>query len=173
MLQVIASMNITATSTNRRNSTPPKHCTEVCFASFLSHWFITAIVVNPLERKLAKCTYVHWHNRLKQEAFYQLLFGQLEAPTWKYTQRASKTNHRCSGKHSWNRIFSSYFLPSVQCTDTTPKHWQNSLQQEGFYFLVFGHLEALEEQSRQTKSVHQTSVETRTFHATSRPVCSV
>ena len=31
-------------------------CTEVCFASFLSGGFITAVVVNPPERKLAKHT---------------------------------------------------------------------------------------------------------------------
>ena len=36
------------------------HCTEVRFASFLSGGFITAIVVNPLERKLEKRTSVHW-----------------------------------------------------------------------------------------------------------------
>ena len=35
------------------------HCTEVHFASFLSGGFITAIVVNPPERKLAKRTTVH------------------------------------------------------------------------------------------------------------------
>ena len=35
------------------------YCTEVCFASFLSGGFITAIVVNPLERKLAKRTIMH------------------------------------------------------------------------------------------------------------------
>ena len=35
-------------------------CTEVCFASFLSGGFITAIVVNPPERKLAKRTSVDW-----------------------------------------------------------------------------------------------------------------
>ena len=34
-------------------------CTEVRFVSFLSGGFITAIVVNPPERKLAKCTSVH------------------------------------------------------------------------------------------------------------------
>ena len=33
--------------------------TEVRFASFFSGGFITAIVVNPLERKLKKCTSVH------------------------------------------------------------------------------------------------------------------
>ena len=30
------------------------------FASFLSGGFITVIVVNPLEKKLEKCTSVHW-----------------------------------------------------------------------------------------------------------------
>ena len=35
------------------------HCTEVGFACFLSGGFITAIVVNPPERKLAKRTSVH------------------------------------------------------------------------------------------------------------------
>ena len=30
------------------------HCTEVCFASFLSGWFTTTAVINPLERKLTK-----------------------------------------------------------------------------------------------------------------------
>ena len=34
------------------------HCTEVQFSSFFSCGFITAIVVNPPERKLAKCTSV-------------------------------------------------------------------------------------------------------------------
>ena len=33
-------------------------CTEVRFASFFSGEFITAIIVNPPERKLAKCTSV-------------------------------------------------------------------------------------------------------------------
>jgi hypothetical protein len=36
------------------------HCTEIRFASFFSGGFITAIVVNPPERKLAKCTSVHY-----------------------------------------------------------------------------------------------------------------
>jgi hypothetical protein len=35
-----------------------EHFTEVCFASFLSGGFITAIVVNPPERQLAKRTCV-------------------------------------------------------------------------------------------------------------------
>ena len=34
-------------------------CTEVHFASFLSGGFTTMAVINPLERKLAKCTSVH------------------------------------------------------------------------------------------------------------------
>ena len=37
-----------------------EHCTEVRFASFLSGGFITDTVVNPPERKLEKCTSVHW-----------------------------------------------------------------------------------------------------------------
>jgi hypothetical protein len=36
----------------------PHQCTEVRFACFLSSGFITATVVNPPERKLAKRTYV-------------------------------------------------------------------------------------------------------------------
>ncbi len=36
-----------------------QHCTEVHFASFLSGGFITVIVVNPPESKLAKRTSVH------------------------------------------------------------------------------------------------------------------
>ena len=36
-------------------------CTEVRFASFLSGGFITAIVVNPPEMKLAKRTSVQWY----------------------------------------------------------------------------------------------------------------
>ena len=39
---------------------PTKRCTEVHFASFLSGGFITAIVINPPERKLAKRTSVRW-----------------------------------------------------------------------------------------------------------------
>ena len=35
-------------------------CTEVRFVSFLSGGFITAIVVNPPERKLEKRTSVEW-----------------------------------------------------------------------------------------------------------------
>ena len=35
------------------------YCTEMRFASFLSGGFITTIVVNPPERKLAKRTSVH------------------------------------------------------------------------------------------------------------------
>ena len=41
-------------------SSAVNQCTEVRFASFLSSGFITAIVVNPPERKLAKHTSVHW-----------------------------------------------------------------------------------------------------------------
>ena len=40
-----------------------RNCTEVRFASFLSGGFITAILVNPPERKLAKRTSVHWFEK--------------------------------------------------------------------------------------------------------------
>ena len=44
-------------------------CTEVRFASLFSGGFITAIVVNPPERKLPKRSYVHcraiWRNNMK------------------------------------------------------------------------------------------------------------
>ena len=37
---------------------PPNHCTKVRFASFFSGDFTTMAVINPPERKLAKCTSV-------------------------------------------------------------------------------------------------------------------
>ena len=43
------------------------HCTEVRFAGFLSSRFITAIVVNPPERKLAKRTSVKWSKFSEQK----------------------------------------------------------------------------------------------------------
>ena len=42
------------------------HCTEVRFGSLLSSGFITAIVVNLPERKMAKCTSVRWLSGLKR-----------------------------------------------------------------------------------------------------------
>ena len=39
------------------------HCTEVRFASFLSSIFTTMSVINPPERKLAKCISVHLHQK--------------------------------------------------------------------------------------------------------------
>ena len=44
---------------------PFAQCTEVRFASFLSSWFITALVVIPPERKLAKRTSVQWCGQVK------------------------------------------------------------------------------------------------------------
>jgi hypothetical protein len=44
-----------------------EQCTEVRFASFLSGGFITAIVVNPSERKLAKRTSVQWGEIIFEE----------------------------------------------------------------------------------------------------------
>ena len=43
------------------------HCKEVRFANFLSSGFITAIVVNPPERKLAKRTSVQWPTEWAQK----------------------------------------------------------------------------------------------------------
>ena len=45
-------------------------CTEVRFTSFLSGGFITAIVVKPPERKLAKHTSVQWVDLLGCSAFH-------------------------------------------------------------------------------------------------------
>ena len=39
-----------------------RNCTEVRFASFFSGGFISVIVVNPPERRLAKRTFVDWIN---------------------------------------------------------------------------------------------------------------
>ena len=47
------------------------HCTEVRFASSLSGGFITAIVVNPPEKNLAKCISVHCTDR---DSFMKDLF---------------------------------------------------------------------------------------------------
>ena len=64
----------------------PAHCTEVRIASFVSSGFITAIVVNPPERKLAKRTSVHCGRAtspvLEQDrrswilVFYNVLFNK-------------------------------------------------------------------------------------------------
>ena len=64
-------------------------CTEVRFASFLSGGFITAIVVNPPERKLAKRTYVQWAVSKLQNIFLseswniKLNFGTFQAEWYK------------------------------------------------------------------------------------------
>ena len=50
-----------------------RQCTEVRFASSLSGGFITSIVVNPPERKLAKRTSVQWLNFPKQAKSQKLL----------------------------------------------------------------------------------------------------
>ena len=46
----------------------PRHCTEVRFAGFFSGGFITAIVVNPPERKLAKRISVYCTGHVVQKA---------------------------------------------------------------------------------------------------------
>ena len=52
-------------------------CTEVRFASFFSGRFITDIVVNPPERKLAKCTSVQCNARLctKRATYFSAKFS--------------------------------------------------------------------------------------------------
>jgi RNA polymerase subunit RPABC4/transcription elongation factor Spt4 len=45
-------------------------CTEVPITSFLCGWFITAIVVNPLERKLAKRTSVQSPNAIVTKLYF-------------------------------------------------------------------------------------------------------
>ena len=50
-----------------------KHCTEVRFANFLFRGFTTAMVVNPLERKLAKRTSVHCTSQ-NMRIFFNLSF---------------------------------------------------------------------------------------------------
>ena len=56
-MPVLISDNI---STRRHTLKTFVQCTEMRFASFFSGGFITAIVVNPPERKLAKRTSVYW-----------------------------------------------------------------------------------------------------------------
>ena len=80
----------------------PNHCTEVRFASLLSGGFITAIVVNPPEMKLAKRTSVHClcfcHFIQKQKSlitslisrrFFLSLWIMLESYEWNYSSRLS------------------------------------------------------------------------------------
>ena len=82
-----------------------KHCTEVRLAGFLSGGFITAIIVNPPERKLAKRTSVDWWSKLvvqwgpdnqKTKHFHFLL--QIQAETSLSIQQipASTSLHRPS-----------------------------------------------------------------------------
>ena len=73
----------------------PPHCTEVPFASFFSGGFITAIVVNPPERRLAKRTSVHWLVPGK--------FRELPAPLSKKVQRGPQrpqsSTHSLEARH--------------------------------------------------------------------------
>ena len=50
------------------------HCTQVRFAIFLSGGFITAIVVNPPERKLAKRTSVQYLKIKTKQKKLSMLF---------------------------------------------------------------------------------------------------
>ena len=73
------------------------HCTEVQFASFFSSWFITAIVVNTPERRLAKRTSVHWlklqHSdwraNLVKDFFFQINFSPIKV--LEFEEKSSKT----------------------------------------------------------------------------------
>jgi hypothetical protein len=44
-------------------------CTEMRFASYLSGRFITMAVINPPEKKLAKCTSVQWCKKILKFGF--------------------------------------------------------------------------------------------------------
>ena len=61
---------------NTNDSVP--QCTEVRFASLLSGGFITAIVVNPPERKLAKRTIVHCQGNINPESLRKMYSGTLK-----------------------------------------------------------------------------------------------
>ena len=63
--------------------------TEVRFTRFLSGGFITAIVVNPPERKLAKCTSVHWAVIRNSSEIVKDLPKILPADNWQAVVRQS------------------------------------------------------------------------------------
>ena len=65
-------------------------CTEVRFASFFSGWFITAIVVNSPERKLAKRTSVHWGDASMCPFLVFIRFGQV---SFNYVENWSSSRH--------------------------------------------------------------------------------
>ena len=56
-------------------------CTEMHFVNFFSSGFITAIIVNPPERKLAKCTSVQWvlYNLF---CYHLLILDRIESTTY-------------------------------------------------------------------------------------------
>ena len=69
-----------------------------------------------------------------------------------------------------------FMLTLVQCAvyRHTTKALAQQLKAGGFLFLGIWLKRTTKGQAKQTKGVHElTRVETRTFHATSRPVCSV
>jgi hypothetical protein len=80
--------------------------TEVRFDSFLSGGFITAIVVNPPERKLAKSTSVHWMNESVPVCFPLLdnrvdIWSQL-VPLKKQIKRFPNSNHQTPNEYLSN-----------------------------------------------------------------------
>ena len=63
MVCLLCDFKILLTVFNQSYNCQTSHYTEVRYVSFLSDGFITGIVVNPPERKLAKRTYVHYLGR--------------------------------------------------------------------------------------------------------------
>ena len=76
-------------------------CTEVQFASFFSGGFITAIVVNPPERRLAKHTFVGWCN----------------SGVIKLSSRNPKVG--CCEKASWCYFFENWLMPTAFWLNTS------------------------------------------------------
>ena len=71
----------------QKDSRGGRHCTEVRFASFLSGGFITAIVVNPPERKLAKRTSVKWYATSVLVSHFKLFIAKYIRPDIPYVNR--------------------------------------------------------------------------------------
>jgi hypothetical protein len=80
------------------------HCAEVLFASFLSGGFITAIVVNPPERKLEKRTSVHCLVGRALSVLGDFRRDLLPlAPRGSHISTAAASGMRRSGNTRWRR----------------------------------------------------------------------
>ena len=91
-------------------------CTDVRFASLLSGGFITAIVVNPPERKLAKRTSVQC---MEIFSFVQNVFGSFRSTAPLGSANSSSTMHlcqqycrKCRARFQRQKLRPSNFLPS-------------------------------------------------------------